>query len=115
MSMPAIRPPIEITGEELSWLLDRVKALQEAIAAICAERLAPEGQAATWTYDNIVAAQIAIGILNQARGMISARLHEIKDTNPALAKTLRDKRRELLALQETINPGLCGHFYINTR
>ena len=97
-------PAYEITGEELSWLLDRVKALQEAIAAICAERLAPEGQAATWTYDNIVTAQIAIGILNQARGMISARLHEIKDTNPALAKTLREKRRELLALQETINP-----------
>ena len=29
----------EITGEELAWLVDRVTALQEAIAPICAERL----------------------------------------------------------------------------
>ena len=33
-------PAYEITGEELAWLVDRVKALQEAVAAICAERLA---------------------------------------------------------------------------
>lgn len=29
-------PAYEITGEELAWLLDRVQALQEAVAAICA-------------------------------------------------------------------------------
>lgn len=97
-------PAYEITSEELAWLVDRVKMLQEAVAAICAERLEPEGAAGTWTYDNIVAAETAIGILNQARGMISARLHEIKGTDFALAKSLRDKRRELLALQQTINP-----------
>ena len=33
-------PAYEITGEELAWLVDRVTALQEAVAAICAERLA---------------------------------------------------------------------------
>ena len=33
-------PAYEITGEELTWLVDRVTALQEAVAAICAERLA---------------------------------------------------------------------------
>ena len=32
-------PAYEITAEELTWLVDRVKALQEAVAAICAERL----------------------------------------------------------------------------
>ncbi|MBB3811520.1 HEPN domain-containing protein [Pseudochelatococcus contaminans] len=92
----------EISGEELAWLVERVKLLQETVAAICAERLEPEGAAGSWTYDNIVAAEIAIRILNQARAMISTRLHEIKDTNPALVKTLRAKRRELLALQQSI-------------
>lgn len=32
-------PAYEITSEELAWLVERVKALQEAVAAICAERL----------------------------------------------------------------------------
>lgn len=32
-------PAYEITGEELAWLVDRVKALQEAVATICAEQL----------------------------------------------------------------------------
>jgi predicted nucleotidyltransferase/HEPN domain-containing protein len=93
----------EITGEELAWLVERVKLLQETVAAICAERLEPDGATGSWTYDNIVTAEIAIGILNQARGMISARLYEIKDANPALTKTLRAKRRELLALQQSIH------------
>jgi uncharacterized protein len=33
-------PAYEIAGEELIWLADRVKALQDAVAAICAEHLA---------------------------------------------------------------------------
>ena len=33
-------PAYEITGEELAWLVDRVKALQETVATICAERIA---------------------------------------------------------------------------
>lgn len=38
-------PAYEITGEELAWLVDRVTALQEAVAAICAERLAGPAEA----------------------------------------------------------------------
>ena len=34
-------PAYEITGDELAWLVDQVKLLQEAVAAICAERLRP--------------------------------------------------------------------------
>ena len=33
-------PAFEITAEELAWLVDSIKALQEAVAAICAERIA---------------------------------------------------------------------------
>ena len=32
-------PAYEITGEELAWLTERVKLLQETVAAICAEQL----------------------------------------------------------------------------
>lgn len=32
-------PACEITGEELAWLVDRVTALHEVVATICAERL----------------------------------------------------------------------------
>ncbi|WEZ85515.1 HEPN domain-containing protein (plasmid) [Rhizobium sp. 32-5/1] len=34
-------PAFEISAEELAWLVERIKALQEAVAAICAERIAP--------------------------------------------------------------------------
>ncbi|MCF4130154.1 HEPN domain-containing protein [Methylobacterium sp. SyP6R] len=34
-------PHYKITPEELAWLVERVTALQEIVAAICAERLAP--------------------------------------------------------------------------
>lgn len=97
-------PKYVITAEELAWLVERVKMLQKTVATICAERLEPEGKAGTWSYDNIATAETAIGILNQARAIILARIREIKDDSPALAKTLRDKRRELLALQHAITP-----------
>jgi len=32
-------PHYAITGEELAWLVERVSALQDSVAAICAERL----------------------------------------------------------------------------
>ena len=35
----------EITSEELAWLVERAKLLQETVAAICAERLDPSKQA----------------------------------------------------------------------
>ncbi len=34
-------PAFEITAEELAWLVDRIEVLQEAVAAIFAERIAP--------------------------------------------------------------------------
>ncbi|WP_244749157.1 HEPN domain-containing protein [Methylobacterium indicum] len=36
-------PHYEITSEELAWLVERVSALQESVAAICAERLENAG------------------------------------------------------------------------
>ncbi|TKB10559.1 MAG: nucleotidyltransferase, partial [Mesorhizobium sp.] len=35
-------PHYEITGEELAWLVERVKALQETVAVLCAEKLRPD-------------------------------------------------------------------------
>ncbi len=40
-------PAYEIAEDELAWLVERVKALQDAVAAICAERLAEDGPGAT--------------------------------------------------------------------
>lgn len=93
-----------ITGEELAWLVERVKILLSIVATISAEHLQPEGKPGSWTYDNIVAAETAIEILSQARGMVSARLRNIKDDDPAQAKTLRAKRRELVSLLRSIRP-----------
>ncbi|WP_244276308.1 HEPN domain-containing protein [Methylobacterium indicum] len=36
-------PHYEITDEELAWLVERVSALQESVAAVCAERLESVG------------------------------------------------------------------------
>ncbi|AZO32455.1 HEPN domain-containing protein [Mesorhizobium sp. M1B.F.Ca.ET.045.04.1.1] len=35
-------PHYEITGEELGWLVERVKSLQKTVAALCAEKLRPD-------------------------------------------------------------------------
>lgn len=40
-------PAYEITGEELTWLVGRVKLLQEVAAAICAEHLDGSGSSTT--------------------------------------------------------------------
>lgn len=40
-------PAYEITAEELAWLVDRVKTLQETVAAICAAHLAKAGRLGT--------------------------------------------------------------------
>lgn len=93
-----------ITGEELAWLVERTKILMAIVATICAERLDPKGTAEGWTYGNIATAEKAIALLSQARGMISARVREVKDTDSRLAKALRAKRRELLALTRSISP-----------
>lgn len=93
-----------ITGEELAWLVERVKILIEIVGSICAEQLETSRKAEAWTYDNIVAAETAIEILNQARAMILSRHREISEDDRELAAKLRTRRRELLALQKTISP-----------
>lgn len=54
-------------------------------------------------YDAIVRAEIAIEILNQARAIVTARVYELEDTDPDAAETLRSRRRDLIALQQSIN------------
>lgn len=54
------------------------------------------------SYDAIVRAEIAIEILNQARGMVSNRIHEIEADDPATAENLRVRRRALVELQHVV-------------
>jgi hypothetical protein len=57
------------------------------------------------TLDAIVRAELAIEIMNQARGLVSERVAAIEANDPAGAEALRAKRRELLALQNRIRVG----------
>ena len=54
------------------------------------------------TLDAIVRAELAIEIMNQARGLVSERVAAIEANDPAGAEALRAKRRELLAVQNRI-------------
>ncbi|WPE24323.1 hypothetical protein [Shinella zoogloeoides] len=53
-------------------------------------------------YDAIVRAEIAIEILNQARAIVTARVYELEATDPDAAEALRSRRRDLIALQQSI-------------
>lgn len=55
--------------------------------------------------DAIVRAEIAIEIMNQARGVVSERVAAIETDDPAGAEILRGKRRELLEIQTRIRVG----------
>lgn len=57
------------------------------------------------TLDAIVRAELAIEIMNQARGLVSERVAAIEAHDPAGAEALRAKRRELLAVQNRIRVG----------
>ncbi len=59
----------------------------------------------TTTLDAIVRAELAIEIMNKARGLVSERVAAIEATDPAGAEALRAKRRELLAVQNRIRVG----------
>lgn len=59
----------------------------------------------TTTLDAIVRAELAIEIMNQARGLVSERVAAIEANDPAGAEVLRAKRRELLAVQSGIRVG----------
>ena len=56
----------------------------------------------TTTLDAIVRAEIAIAIMNRARGLVSEREAALEAVDPCSAETLRGKRRELLAIQNSI-------------
>ena len=57
------------------------------------------------TLDAIVRAELAIEIMNQARGLVSERVAAIEANDPAGAEALRAKRRELLAVQNRLRGG----------
>lgn len=57
------------------------------------------------TLDAIVRAELAIEIMNQARGLVSERIAAIGANDPAGAEALRAKRRELLTVQNRIRVG----------
>jgi hypothetical protein len=52
--------------------------------------------------DAIIRTEIAIKILNQARSIVTARVFELEEQDPAAAEQLRGRRRELLDLQECL-------------
>lgn len=53
-------------------------------------------------YDAIARTEIAIRILNLARAIVTARVYELEAQDPAAADRLRDRRRDLLDLQERL-------------
>lgn len=55
--------------------------------------------------DAIVRAELAIEIMNQARGLVSERVAAVEADDPAGAEALREKRRALLAVQSRIRVG----------
>lgn len=57
------------------------------------------------TLEAIVRAELAIEIMNQARGLVSERVAAIEANDAAGAEALRAKRRELLTVQNRIRVG----------
>ncbi|OWV98875.1 hypothetical protein [Rhizobium sp. R693] len=54
------------------------------------------------SYDAIIRTEIAIEILNQARAIVTARVYELEGTNPEAAEALRLRRRDLIAVQNSV-------------
>jgi len=54
-------------------------------------------------YDMVVRAEIAIEILDRARGIVTARIHELEADDPVAAEDLRRRRLELVDLQHAIH------------
>ncbi|WP_349436808.1 hypothetical protein [Pararhizobium sp. A13] len=52
--------------------------------------------------DAIVRAEIAIEIMNQAGAIVAARIYELEAQDPAAAEDLRQRRRDLIDLQQRI-------------
>ncbi|TQN59179.1 hypothetical protein FLX27_23700 [Agrobacterium tumefaciens] len=54
------------------------------------------------SYDAILRSEIAIEILNQARAIVTARVYELEGMDPEAAEALRLRRRELIAVQNSV-------------
>lgn len=54
------------------------------------------------SYDAIIRAEIAIEILNKARAIVTARVYELEGMDPEAAEALRLRRRELIAVQNSV-------------
>lgn len=57
------------------------------------------------SYEAIVRAEIAIEIMNKARGLVSERVAALEAEYPDDAEALRGKRRELLVILNSIRVG----------
>ncbi|QAB01004.1 MULTISPECIES: hypothetical protein [Agrobacterium tumefaciens complex] len=55
------------------------------------------------SYDAIVRTEIAIEILNQARAIVTARVYELENTEPAATEALRQRRRDLIDVQQRLS------------
>ncbi|WP_416068595.1 hypothetical protein NMA58_29635 (plasmid) [Rhizobium sp. YTUHZ045] len=55
-------------------------------------------------YEATIRTEIAIRILNQARAIVTTRVYALEEENPTAADQLRDRRRDLLELQESLGP-----------
>ena len=53
-------------------------------------------------YNAIIRTEIAIKILNEARAIVTARVYELEEQDPAAAEQLREQRRGLVDLQERL-------------
>lgn len=54
------------------------------------------------SYDAILRTEIAIEILNQARAIVTARVYEVEGTDREGADALRQRRRDLIAIQHGV-------------
>ncbi|MES4992539.1 hypothetical protein ACTJJ7_11865 [Phyllobacterium sp. 22229] len=59
----------------------------------------------TTSFEAVIRAEIAIGLLNKARGLICERVATVALEDPDGAEKLRGKRRALLAIQNGIRIG----------
>jgi len=54
------------------------------------------------SYDAILRTEIAIEILTQARAIVTTRVYELEGVDPDAAEALRLRRRDLIAVQQSI-------------
>lgn len=55
------------------------------------------------SYDAVLRAEIAIDLINQARAIVTASVHELEEQDADAAEELRRRRRDLIELQQSIS------------